>query len=396
MPQLPTADSYRIAILNPNLCFSDSELKNGTTNTNNQGLATVWSGQFASVFRVNTALGLRAVRCFTSQISDQQDRYNRLHMHINDIGIKNLPMLAAFEYQNNGMRVNGTWYPIVKMEWVNGEKLDKHVDKLIQTRDTNKLSLLATQLLNLFTGLQQNKIAHGDLSHDNILVHNGYLRLVDYDGVFVPGLSGRIGLEVGHPNYQHPRRKLSGFNLGIDNFSALVIYLSLKALSIDPDLWSKFHIDKCLILRKDDYKSPNSSPVISAIKSSRDGDVRNLAFALESACNASFSAVPNLNSLVPNGRSSPSNPPNWRSSWAGMEPIELPKTPTYTPPPPVSHSPQPVVCETCGEKIQNFNLIYCSSGHPLYGTLKCPNPICQREIPLKAKHCPFCGKKTGW
>lgn len=336
MSQLPTADSYQKAVLYPNLCFSDTELQGGKTHTNKQGLALPWSGQFASVFRVQTNTGIRAIKCFTSQISDHQDRYARLHLHIDKIGNKSLPMLAAFEYQPNGIRVNGGWYPIVKMEWVNGEKLDEHVEKLVKTGNTNKLNSLANQWINLITGLQQNQIAHGDLQHENILVNNGYLRLVDYDGAYVPSLSGRIGLEIGHPNYKHPRRTVSDFNLDIDNFSALVIYLSLRALSVEPNLWSKFHKDRHLILREDDYKSPNSSPVIAALKSSKDNEVRSLASALESACKMSVSAVPNLTLLVAGSSSTPpSNSTNtdWRSSWAGMEPVILPQTPVYTPPP---------------------------------------------------------------
>lgn len=342
MQQLPTADAYRTAMLNPSICFSDAELKGGKTSTNRQGLATVWSGQFASVFRIQTTAGIRAVRCFTSKISDQQDRYARFHAHIDNIGNKSLPMLAAFEYQPNGMRVSGAWYPIVKMEWVNGKKLDERVEELVAAHDIGKLSLLATQWLNLFIGLQQNQIAHGDLQHENILVNNGYLRLVDYDGVYVPSLSGRIGLEVGHTHYQHPRRTISDFNLGIDNFSALVIYLSLKALSVDPSLWNKFHKDKHLILRNDDFKSPSTSPVITALKASKNTEVCNLVSALESSCKASVSSVPSLNSLIVSASTTPPpNPANWRSSWVGMEPVVLPKTPSYTPPPTSTPPPAP-------------------------------------------------------
>lgn len=335
MQQLPQPDEYRTALLNPSICFSDPELKTGKTSTNRQGLAVVWAGQFASVFRVQTAAGMRAVRCFTSKVSDHQDRYARFHAHIDNIGSKSLPMLAAFEYQPNGIQVKGAWYPIVKMEWVNGDKLDEHVEKLVAARDTGKLNLLAIQWLNLFVGLQQNQIAHGDLQHENILISNGYIRLVDYDSVYVPSLSGRIGLEVGHTHYQHPRRTISDFNLGIDNFSALVIYLSLKALSIDPGLWNKFHKDKHLILRNDDFKSPDTSPVIAALKASKNTEVSSLATALESACKASLSSVPSLNLLIASASfATTPNPTNWRSSWAGMEPVVLPKTPTYTPPPP--------------------------------------------------------------
>ncbi len=99
------------------------------------------------------------------------------------------------------------------------------------------LKKLSDQWLNLVIGLQQLKIAHGDLQHENIIVSKGELRLVDYDGFFVPSLSSKIAIELGHPHYQHPLRRNSDFNLSIDNFSALVIYISLKALSIDISLW---------------------------------------------------------------------------------------------------------------------------------------------------------------
>lgn len=219
MQSLPQSDEYRKAVLNPRICFSDPELQNGETVTNRHGLASVWTGQFACVFRVQTSSGERAVKCFTANISDHQDRYAHIHMHVDNIGSKMLPMLAEFQYQPNGIRVNGAWYPIVKMEWVKGDKLDEYVEKLVKASDTTKLNLLATQWFNLVTGLRQNKIAHGDLQHENIIVSNGCLRLVDYDGICVPSLQGRIGLETGHIHYQHPFRTIADFNLEIDNFS---------------------------------------------------------------------------------------------------------------------------------------------------------------------------------
>lgn len=294
MSQLPLPDAYQRAILNPKLCFADTELKGGMIHANRHGLPIPWSGQFATVFRIQTPGGARAVRCFTSRVSDHQERYARLHQHTNG---KALSMLAAFEYQPNGIRVNGVWYPIVKMEWVNGVRLDDYIEELALKRDTKRLHDLAIQWSKLVRCLKQNQIAHGDLQHENILVSQGDFRLVDYDGVFVPGLAGRAGLEIGHVHYQHPRRTPADFNLEIDNFSALVIYLSLKALAVDPGLWKKFHKDKHLILRSDDFKSPQSSPVIAALKQSRNAEVKALAAVLATACAAPMAAAPALDSL---------------------------------------------------------------------------------------------------
>ena len=54
--------------------------------------------------------------------------------------------------------------------------------------------------------------AHADLQHGNILLVPGRsenhlaIKLIDYDGMFVPALAGKPSGEVGHPAYQHPQR----------------------------------------------------------------------------------------------------------------------------------------------------------------------------------------------
>jgi hypothetical protein len=109
--------------------------------------------------------------------------------------------------------------------------------------------------------------------------------------------------------------------LALDNFSALVIYLSLKALSVDTGLWSKFHKDKHLLLLADDFKAPQRSQVIADLKRSPDAEVRNLAAKLEAACASPLSVVPVLSSIV---KSTPVS--NWRKSWKGMKATPLSKT----------------------------------------------------------------------
>jgi len=66
------------------------------------------------------------------------------------------------------------------------------------------LFALASRWLEMIKVLNKFSIAHGDLQHGNVLVVNGDLKLVDYDGMFVPTLAGKISSEIGHRNYQHP------------------------------------------------------------------------------------------------------------------------------------------------------------------------------------------------
>lgn len=281
----PSADDFRRAVGTPALSFDDVELKQGTARLNRMGLPTVWSGQFASVYRLETPAGPRAVRCFTAQVSDHQARYAALHTHLRG---RAAPMLADFAFLPKGIRIAGTWRPIVKMEWVEGLPLDRVVEEAVEAGDRARIAALAEVWIETMRGLARSGVTHGDLQHENILVRSESvvpsMRLVDYDGVWVPALHGRAALESGHPHYQHPARGRGEFGPHLDSFPALLILLSLRALAVEPQLWRRFHTDKHLILRNDDLRTPWQSPLLLALTRSPSDDVRRLTLELVQAC----------------------------------------------------------------------------------------------------------------
>ena len=206
-----------------------------------------------------------AVKCFNREMRDQQERYAAVNAYLHQVS---LPYMVDFTYLADGIRVRGQWYPIVKMEWAEGEPLNFWIQRNLH----NPTALLAfsQSFVSMFSAMQQVSIAHGDLRHGNILVVNGAPKLVDYDGMYVPALSGRVSNEIGQPNYQHPNRTASDFGPYLDNFSGWVIQLSLVALSIDPKLWQTFKGgDDCLLFRKRDFEAPNQSVLLRALESER-------------------------------------------------------------------------------------------------------------------------------
>jgi serine/threonine protein kinase len=126
--------------------------------------------------------------------------------------------MVPFHFLRKGILVRGSWYPIVKMEWVNGETMDSYIKNNL--RNSSALRDLAVRWLQMLSALQRASITHGDLQHGNILIINGEIKLIDYDGMYVPALAGRGSHEVGHRNYQHPRRTEHHFGANVDNFSA--------------------------------------------------------------------------------------------------------------------------------------------------------------------------------
>jgi uncharacterized tellurite resistance protein B-like protein len=291
----PSPGDYSSAIQNPRNCFTDFELKNGKPAVNHLGLPVGASGNFAVVYQVTTGTRMFAARCFIRPpLSDQQKRYEELHRHLSGFSIH---ALVPFSYLPEGIRVRGHGYPLVRMEWINGKQLHKHVAEGISRADD--LSRLASRWRGVIAGLRGAHSAHGDLQHGNVLIDpSGNILLVDYDGFFIPALRGNTPGEVGHPNYQHPERIEYGlYDENADNFSALVVYLSLMALRSDPSLWD-FHNGENLIFLADDFKRPGRSPIWLRLKTNPDREVQRLVQQLEEFCKATAAAVPDLETVI--------------------------------------------------------------------------------------------------
>ena len=182
---------------------------------------------------------------------------------------------SDFYYLREGIRLRGQWFPLLKMEWVSGESLIRYVQSRL--RDPASILALASSWVAMMKALRVARIAHGDLQHGNVLVVGGDLKLVDYDGMFVPALAGARPTEVGHPNYQHPGRVTMRFGPDLDNFSSWTIYVSLVALIIDPSLWDRVGAgDDCLLFRERDFTASDSAHVFKVLGASADERLRSL------------------------------------------------------------------------------------------------------------------------
>jgi len=277
-PIAPQPNEYDEAIQNPRLCFTDPELRAGVVETyppgrGIPGLPWPRSGSFGQAYHVQVNGRQWGVKCFTRLHDDQEARYRAISAHLKSA---NLPYMVDFDFQPAGMRVKGKTYPLLKMAWIDGEPLDDHIEKHLA--QPAALTRLADQWLALVANLQAHGIAHGDLQHGNILVAGNELRLIDYDGMFVPALRGQASHEIGHRNYQHPQRTEQQFDDTLDRFSAWVIYLSLIALSIEPGLWRQFDGgDEKLLFDADDFRAPGRSPVLLALRDSPKPGLRPVA-----------------------------------------------------------------------------------------------------------------------
>jgi hypothetical protein len=271
----PAQADYIEALQDPASAFFDPALQNGTVELDDVlGLPKPRSGQMASVYKVFDGRKTWAVRCFNFASAERADRYRA----ISDFLARSSNRYTVdFAYLPDGIVVASQPYPIVKMEWVEGDLFHAYIAKHLNS--PRVLQRLAWSWVEMVRDLHALGMAHGDLQHGNVLVTDaGELKLVDYDGVFVPALAGFGSLEDGHPNYQHPCRQSRNFGPQLDNFSAWSVYLSIVAVARDRTAWQALGFgDECLALRRADYVRPSTSATFARLAASSDAEVRKIS-----------------------------------------------------------------------------------------------------------------------
>ena len=294
----PTAVDYQTALQTPALCFNELSLKQGTVFRDTLGLPLAATGNVVVVFRMRLAEGDVALRCYTRKVGIKalERRYKVLNLHCDPDA---LPALVPSLYRPDEVLVEGARYPVVQMPWVPGLPLHRFVEAYLDKPDV--LQALAQQWRVLMGQCALAEFAHGDLSDGNVLVDkDGTIRLIDYDSAYVPLLRNDPPGEVGKPNYQHPGRlDPDGPDYGyyahnVDAFSALVIYLSLKALADDAERWRCYHTGENLIFDKVDFRNPGYTPIWLDLRNGQSDEVRRLVEVLEGYCRASVAELPDL------------------------------------------------------------------------------------------------------
>ena len=225
------------------------------------------SGNFAVVFKMHDPQAHKdvAVKCF---LKEQEGRAESYQLIAQELAYTSSSFLTPFRYLDKEIFVesqsaNDEEFPVVLMDWVEGETLDRYIQSHLA--DPNALRLLAFQFSRLASWLLSQPFAHGDLKPDNILVRSdGTLTLVDYDGMYVPAMEGTAARELGSPDFRHPLRTAERFNEHIDDFPLAVILLSLKALSLSPTLWNTYGASDRLLFSASDYRDLSSCALLQA------------------------------------------------------------------------------------------------------------------------------------
>ncbi len=284
----PSSIDLNEAVQSPEHAFRDPELKKGSLKTTPLGLPLALSGGFALTYTVETGAKKYAVRCFHREVPDIQSRYAQISAGLKNIGSS---YFVAFDFQPDGIRVRGRSFPVVKMDWVQGETLELYLNRI--SKDSKAVGKLRQDFQALAGFLGQHGVAHGDIQNMNVMISGGQLRLIDYDGMYVPGMPRGNGSEFGHKHFQHPGRSAKHHGPEMDRFSFIATDVSLAAVQADPTLHDRFREGgNTIIFKANDYADPYGSEVFNALL--RMPSMATTAERFARICQSPIEAVPTL------------------------------------------------------------------------------------------------------
>lgn len=334
MNPYPLAGEYQAALQNPDAAFTVTGLRRAQFAPDSWGLPAAITGTSAAVFHATIGGDAYALRCFTRKDASSPERYAALDSFVAAQGLSK--HVGQVTWHDDAVRAKGATWPVLQMEWIEGQQLNEYVGYLVEGTNIDALAKLASRWLELVDELQRARFAHGDLQHGNVIIDQlGRLRLVDFDGVWIPPLQGHPPpTETGHENYQPQGRSAQArWGPWMDTFSALVIYMALTALTRDPGLWLPLNNGDNLLFERKDLCAPFETEVWKHLARVGDAEVDRLADKLKACCVPGWVAAKSLTAMTE---------PTWwertrvspaAGTKAGPAPVK-PRTPAVATPPP--------------------------------------------------------------
>jgi len=280
----PSVGDYTSALQNPAAVFSHPSLRKAQF-TQGFGGPFCASGTSAVVFQARIDDKLQALRCYLRDDAATPERYAALDRFV--AGSSLGQFIGTVTWYREEVQVNGARWPVLEMDWIEGQHLNNYAGFLAEAENTTALGALAGRWLKMVNELQGTQFAHGDLQHGNVLVDTGRrLRLVDFDSVWLPQLQGQAPpTESGHSNFQPPGLAANGrWGPHMDTFAGLAVYLALTVLTKQPQLWERFNSGDNILFERADFLPPHDTDVWRNIAALGDSEVDRIADKVKECC----------------------------------------------------------------------------------------------------------------
>ena len=216
----PTISQYIEAIQIPDSFATRKSLK---PVIKEDGTPFFSSGNFAVVFKMkDESTGeVVAVKCFLRDVENRDESYRLISEYLNSIESE---YLVPHTYLQNELWVDGYDYSVLIMKWIEGETLDKCINRIIREENKPLLENIIIEFDKLALFLYHAEFAHCDIKPENILItKDKKLILVDYDALFIPSMKGELARECGTYFWSNPNINEIPYDSHFDDYSLLTI-----------------------------------------------------------------------------------------------------------------------------------------------------------------------------
>ncbi|MBM6883990.1 protein kinase [Bacteroides caecigallinarum] len=229
-------------------------------------------GRFCEAYKLENDFNKICYRIWKEIIPDAIKRYELIDKRFSSAKLR---YFSNFRFIPSALRMkcDGNILPGIVMDWIEGKTLDSFLsDDWSSLSVTQRLTFIRDFYYMCYE-LRENGISHGDLSCVNIIItSNREIRLVDYDSVYVKEMGRKFFQTTGGaPSFQHPERTFSKrpilASIDDDNFSQLIIAVSLWVIYFDPSVTQYFD-DSNLLFVPSDLSGLNGNERLNNLKAS--------------------------------------------------------------------------------------------------------------------------------
>lgn len=240
--------------------------------SSNNPIYQIGSHSIVFKFRSLKSNKYRAYKFFTKGQHEIVERYKETVLYRKDNNSGFMPRMIVQEDALTTKTDDGKVgkFPMVVMDWIDGIKLSEFIR--IHKSSPCDIAEIFCKFMNMASWLISNKITHGDLHPENIMVDSdGNLVLVDFDNFRTPSSKRHYGNHGDCKEYFHPYAHYIGDNSYYnDDFSIALLALSLRAVVIDPSLLDEYEGTGGIFLSYDDLKDISESNKLKEVFPSLD------------------------------------------------------------------------------------------------------------------------------
>ncbi len=259
-------------------------------------------GNNAVIFKVCMNEKFYALKCYTKEINNQTNYLQAVEKYVAQISSTFMLPFELFESEVYVIKSENSFhgtYCVLLMPWIEGKTLYNFVQRCCEEKNRTALDEIFTQFQQMSVWLLQQTFVHGNLAAENIMVTpQGKLMLADYDNILFDELTDTTGQSPYNNDFQHPKRNQHVINLAADQFSILVLAISLKALQFKPELFSTYTNESGLIFTANSLREGDKSAVYKELKNINDFYLQNLLRLFVISINKQTIEIPLLSTCI--------------------------------------------------------------------------------------------------